>query len=162
LHGLAPDAPQAPELAIDFLAVLLRKLEPREPLGEVVEFGAVLLLAELAPDRPHLLAQVDLALPLAELLLNLGLDVLLRVEHGDLTLDMHQHATDALVHLEGLEQLLALRGVEVEIASDEVREPTGLIDAIEHLLHDFLRQAGLLAQLGGARAQFLVERDEVG
>src|SRR5690606_5283879 len=117
-----PDAPQAPELAIDFLAGLLRKLEPREPLGEVVEFGAVLLLAELAPDRPHLLAQVDLALPLAELLLNLGLDVLLGIKHGDLALDMHQHPPDALVHLEGLEQLLALTSVEVEIAGDQIRE----------------------------------------
>ena len=46
-------------------------------------------LAELLLDRLELLAQEHLALAVAELLLDLALDVLLRVEHVDLALHVH-------------------------------------------------------------------------
>ena len=53
-----------------------------------------------------MLAQIHLALTLAELFLDLRLDFLLHLEQADLTLDVHQHATKSFLDAERFEQTL--------------------------------------------------------
>ena len=55
--------------------------------------------------------------------------------------------------LERLEQRLLLGDRELEVAGDEVGEPAGLGDGVEHLVDDLLGQAAPLAELGGALAE---------
>ena len=93
LHGLAPDARQTPPLPVHLLADVFGEIQPVE-LGPQLFQGFVLralALPELFLDRLHLLAQVHLALPPAELLLDLGLDVFLRRQDLDLLLDVEQN-----------------------------------------------------------------------
>ena len=90
--------------------------------------AAALALAELLLDRLQLLAQVHLALAAAELFLDLRLDVLLRREHVDLALDVDEHAAQAVLDRERLEQGLLLGDRDVEVAGDEVGEAAGLVD----------------------------------
>ena len=80
LHRLAGDARQAAELAVDLLARLLGQLEGVELLLQLLELAGVVAAAELLLDGLHLLAQEHLALAVAELALDLVLDLLLRVD----------------------------------------------------------------------------------
>ena len=73
---------------------------------------------------------------------------------------MHQHAADALLDTQGLEQRLLLRHVHVQVAGDEVCKATGLGHAVQHLMHDLFRQAALLTQLHGAFARLAMQRLE--
>ena len=109
LHGLAADAGQPAELPVHFLARLGRQLERGELLLQLLQVVPLVVLAQLALDGLELLAQEHLPLPLAQLLLDLGLDVLLGVEHADLALDVHQHPAEPLLDAERLEQHLPLR-----------------------------------------------------
>ena len=134
----------------------------RELLLQLLEVRGVLAFAfsELLLDRPKLLAQQHLALAVAELLLHLRLDVLLRREDADLPLDVHEHAAETVLDGERLEKLLPFGRRDVDVARDEVREAAGLVDLREKLLHGFLGQPHLRAQLGGALTRFLVEGGE--
>src|SRR5438094_112128 len=83
---------RAIDLAIHFLARGFGELQRREALPQLLDFCRFVFLAQLLANRLHLLAQEQLPLPLTQLLLHLRLDLLLGVEHADLTLDVHQHA----------------------------------------------------------------------
>ena len=87
-----------------------------------VDLLALVVVAELLLDRLHLLAQVHLALALAQLLLDLRLDLLLRLEHADLPLHVHEHAAQPLLDAQGLEQPLLLGHRQLDVAGDEVGE----------------------------------------
>jgi hypothetical protein len=100
-----------------------------------------------------LLAQVDLPLPLTKLFLHSALDVFLRVEDADLSLDVHEDATESVVDRQRREEFLTGVGLQFEVAGHEVGETARFIDAVEDLLDDLFGEAGLLAQLGGASAQ---------
>src|SRR5438105_1955990 len=101
------------QLALHFLLGGVGELERREALAQLLDVTCLVPLAQLLPDRLHLLAQEQLPLALAQLLLNLRLDVLLSVEHADLTLHVHQHPAQPLLDLEGFEQRLALGRVDL-------------------------------------------------
>ena len=160
LHRLATDAAQAPELPIDFLAGVLRQHEGLEPLFELIDFTGLVLVTEFATNRLQLFAQVDLALTIAEFLLDLGLDLFLGIEHRDLPLHLHQHTAEPLVDCHGFEQRLALPGLEIEVAGHQVGKATRVVDAVEHLLHHLFREARLLPQLRGASTELLMECHE--
>ena len=162
LHRLAADPRQPVELAVDFLARLGREIERLELLAKLLQVVPLVALAQLALDRLELLAQEHLALALAQLLLDLGLDVFLRVQHADLALHVHQDAAEPLLDAERLEQHLALGRRDVDVPGDQIREPARLVHAGEHLLDDLVRQPGLLAQLGRPRPGLPVQRDEGG
>ena len=83
---------------------------------------ALIVVAELLLDRLHLLAQVHLALALAQLFLDLRLDLFLRLEHADLPLDVHEHAAQPLLDAQRLEQPLLLGDGQLDVAGDEVGE----------------------------------------
>ena len=160
LHRIPVGAVEPRQLPLHFFARGLREIEPFEPLAQVLGLGRLVFLAELFADRFHLLAQEHLALPLAQLFLDLRLDALLRVDHADLPLHMHQHAPHPLLDGEGFEQRLAFGRLDLEIAGHQVGEPARLRHALEHLLHDVFRKSGLLPQLGGALPRLPIQGDE--
>ena len=159
LHRLPVHPAEAAELAVHLLADLLRQLLGVELLAQLLELlGAV--LAELLLDRLELLAQEHLALAPAQLLLDLGLDVLLGFDHVELALDVDQHAAQALFDRQGLEQHLLLLGRDVAVAGDQVGQAAGVFDRGEELLDAFARQAGALAELGRLLPRLAVEGGE--
>ena len=162
LHRLAADPAQPAELAVDLLARLGRQLEGLETLPQLLEVVPLVALAQLALDGLELLAEKHLPLPLAQFLLDLGLDVLLRVEHPDLTLDVHQHPPEPLLDAQRLQQHLALRRGDVDIACHQIGELAGLVDAGKHLLDHLVGKARLLSQLGRPRARLAVQGHERG
>src|SRR6185437_13768171 len=72
-HRLPADPAEPAELAVDFLSGLGRQLERLDLLAKLLQVVALVALAQLALDRLELLPQEHLALPLPELLLDLGL-----------------------------------------------------------------------------------------
>ena len=160
LHRLAPDPRQPAELAVHFLPHFGGELERGELLLQVAQIVALVVLAQLALDRLELLAEEHLPLPLAQLLLDLRLDVFLRVQHADLPLDVHQHPAEPLLDAQGLQQHLPLLRRDVDVAGDQVGELAGLVHAGQDLLDHLVGQAGLLAQLRGAGAGLAVQGDE--
>ena len=113
-------------------------------------------------DRLELLAQEHFALAVAELLLNLGLDVLLGVEDRDLPLDVNEHGAQPILHRQCFEQLLGFAGFEVEVAGHQIGKAAGLRGLGQELLHRFLGHAGAPAELGGALPGLAIKRSERG
>jgi len=138
-HRVPGRALEPRQLAVHFLLGGFGKLERRKALAQLLDVTRLVPLAQLLADRLHLLAQEQLPLALAQLLLNLRLDVLLGVEHADLALDVHQHPAQPLLDLEGFEQGLALGRVDLQVAGHEVGEASGFRNALEHLPDDLLR-----------------------
>ena len=79
-------------------------VELRQLLAKLADLLRLVVVAELLLDRLDLLAQVHLALPLAELFLDLRLDLFLRLEQADLALHVHEHAAQPLLDAQRLEQ----------------------------------------------------------
>jgi hypothetical protein len=75
---------------------------------------------------------------------------------------VYQHPAEPLFDTECLEQHLPLSGSDIDVACYEVGELARLIDAGKYLLHDIIRQAGLLSQLGRPGPRLTMERDERG
>ena len=73
---------------------------------------------------------------------------------------MDQDATQSLLDAQRLEQDLALRRRDFDVAGHEVGEPAGLVHPGEDLLHDLVGQSRLLAQLGGPDSGLPMERDK--
>ena len=156
LHGLAAQPGQALVLPLRFLAGVRGQLEVIELLAQLVQALAVILVAQLFLDGAQLLAQDDLALAVAELLLDLVLDLGLGVEDGDLALHMNQRPAQALLHGEGLQQLLGLRGGDVQVAGDQVGQLAGVLHSGKDLLHSLPGQARFLPQLRCALLDFTI------
>jgi hypothetical protein len=85
-------------------------------------------LAELLLDRPHLLVEVVLLLGALHLLLHAPADLALDLEHLDLGLHARVDLFEALPRREGLEQLLSLFELQVEVGDDGVGEAPGVFD----------------------------------
>ena len=138
LHRLATHPGEAAELAIDLAPGFggeLHLVELQAQLGQLV---GRLALAELVLDGLELLAEEDLALAIADLLLDPALDLLLGFEDVESALDVGEDQAQALLGDHGLEDVLALLAGEVEVAGDEIREPPRLRDALDHLLDGLL------------------------
>ena len=82
---------------------------------------------------------------MANLLLNLILDVFLYLQQLDLTLHVYQHAPQTLLYAQRLEYRLPLFWRDIEIPTDNVRQGAGVTHRLKHLLHDFSRNTGLLS-----------------
>ncbi len=160
LHRVAVGPLQPGELAVDFLARGLGELERREPLPQLLYLSPFLSFAELFLDRLHLLAEEHLTLALAQLLLDLGLDVLLCIEHADLPLDMNEDTPQALLYGQRLQQPLTLRRLNLEVSGHEVSEPAGVGHLFEHLADDVIGEPRFLAQFRGTLARLTVQADE--
>src|SRR6185436_17327616 len=101
-------------------------------LAEVVEVAAALVdLAQLLLDGLELLAEDVLALVAAHLLLDLAVDLLADLEHLVLAREELQHLAQAGLEVEGLEDVLLLVDLDVEVRRDEVGELARLRDAVD-------------------------------
>ena len=98
LHALGPHPFESIELALDLLACRLRELQGLELFVQLLEVLSAAVVAELSLDGLELLAQEHLALAVAELLLDLGLDVFLGVEDRDLLLNVDEHRAQAIFY----------------------------------------------------------------
>ena len=159
-HRLPAGPLQSPEFALDLGPGLLRELDLVETLPQLDQVAGLVVFPQLLLDRLELLAEVHLALPLAELLLDLRLDLGLRLEHADLALDVDQDAAHPLLDAEGLQEALLLGGRQVEVAGDDVGEPARIVDRVEDLVEDFLGQAATFAQLHRPLADLAVHGGE--
>ena len=73
-------------------------------------------------DRLELLAQIHLSLTLAQLLLDLRLDVFLGLEQSNLPLHVHEDAAKSLFDAQSLQQSLFLGNRKLDVTSDEIGE----------------------------------------
>jgi len=139
------DCPRCPRLG--------RQLKPGELLAQLLDLARLVVLPELLLDRLHLFAEEHLPLPLAQLFLNLRLDLVLGLKHADLTLNVDQHAPEPVLDPQGLQKRLLFDQRQFDITRDEVRERPrrGLLRRTEGRL---LPQRGL--RFGGrGKARFL-------
>ena len=160
LHRLARDARDSAQLAIDFLAGSLRKRQFGQGTSQLFELVGLVVFTQLLLDGLELLPQDHLPLTLAQFFLDLRLDVFLGLEHGDVMLNVHQHATQPLLHRQSLQQHLTLGRLDVDVPRDEIGKLARLRHAGQHLLHHLVRKTRLVAQLGGALPRFPVQRYE--
>ena len=72
-------------------------------------------------------------MPFAELFLNLGFDILLRVQQLQLTLHMYQDSPESLLYTSSFEERLSVGRIDIEMASYEVSEPPGIFDPFERM-----------------------------
>ena len=156
--------PQPPELLLGDLARLFRQARRRDAGREGVDVAlAVLALpfAELALDGLHLLAQQVLALLLAHVALDLGVDALADLE--DLAAPDHlgQHHEHASLHVQRGEDLRLLGHVDIEAGGHEVSQLAGRRDRVD--LHAQLgRQPELIHHLVDRVAEIEEEGVELG
>ena len=121
------DRGQTLQLAIG-LAPRLRRQAGLLDLAPEVRRGPcpVPFFAQLPLDRPHLLAEVELALLLREALLGLGGDLLAELPHRHLVLQELDHPAELGLHGIELEDLLAHPRLERQHRRDEVDDLTRL------------------------------------
>ncbi len=127
----------------------LGRLEPPAQLDDLR-----LALAELVLDGLELLAQHVLALRVGHLLLGLGLDLALELQHLDLARERLRHRRQLHLDVVLLEEPLLVLGLHVEEARDEVADAQRVLD-LRELHADLGREArgqreGLVGQLAQA------------
>ena len=159
-HRLAAHPLESPQFAVDFLPRRWRQLQPGDPLFQFLEVFASLVVAEFLADGLQLFAQVHLALAVADLLLDLAVDVLLGVENLDPPLDQHQHPPHPLFDGERLEQGLVVAGRQLEMTCYQVGEPPWVVHRAQRLVEHVAGDAGALTEFSGPVAEFLVEGNE--
>src|SRR5690606_10699368 len=154
------------------LVRLLGHLRLLDRLAQLLDLGLLLVLAELALDRAHLLSKPELALTLFELLLGLLDDLARKLQHLDAVREVIRDLLQAFADVEGLENLLLLRRLDVDQARDQVGELGRRLDLLQrrrdlgrHLRQELDRFRGLLFQIRRARLDrrvaLLALRDEV-
>ncbi len=123
---------QALELLLRDLLGLLRKAGLRDAILETVEIPLIaVVLAELFLDGLELLAEDVLALVLAHLLFDLGVDAVAHLQDLELAGQQAQHLADALLDVHRLEQRRFLVHGSVEVRRDQVREGAGGLNRID-------------------------------
>ena len=119
---------QAIELALGLLLYGLRHAGRFDFLAQLFDFlGLIVALAQLLLYRLHLLAQEVFALVLADLRLDLGLDLRAQLEHFGFLDQEPVQQIEARAHVDGFEHLLLHRRAQRRKARrDEVGEPARL------------------------------------
>ncbi len=101
-------------------------------LAEIVQIPARFVdLAQFFLDGLELLAQDVLALVPPHLLLHLGVDLFAHLEHLVLARQELQHAAQARLEVEDLQDFLLLVDLHVEVGGDEIGELARLADTVE-------------------------------
>jgi hypothetical protein len=97
-HRLSADAIQSTKFPIDLFPGHGWQVEGIELLAQILGFVGLVVFAEFPSNLLQLLSKEHFALPLAKLLLDLGLDLFLGIEHGYLSLYVHEYSTEPLLH----------------------------------------------------------------
>jgi hypothetical protein len=121
---------QTPQLPLHLGAGFIIQLQFLDPLAQLLQFARLILVPKLALDRLHLLAQHDLPLLLAQLLLHLLLDLLLRLQTDQVALHAHEHAPHPLRHRHQLQQTLLLLRRHLQVERHHVGERAGVFHAL--------------------------------
>ena len=133
LGRLLGRALQAAELALGLLADVLGHVGVGDLLAVLLDDVLLAVLAELLADRVHLLAQEELALALLHALADVGADLVLQLELGQDLLGPGQDLLEALLDVEGLEDLDLLLERQVRRVAGRVGERAGVGDAAQEL-----------------------------
>ena len=150
------------EFAIGSLLHVLGHAGAIDLLAQLVEFGELRIdLTEFFLNRAKLLAQVELALILLHLALDVALDLMSQFDDFELLGEQHRELAHALGRVALFEQRLPIRRLQAHRGGDEIRQHRGIGDVLDLHLH----LAGRLRQI---REQFLektrqvpLHRDEV-
>ena len=122
---------EAAKLLFRLLIDLLRHLSLGDGFAKLLHLGGFsLTLAELALDRCHLLAQQHFALTLIERSLGLLADLVRQAQNLDALGEQPGDAVDARRDVDGLEDLLALLRLQIEICSNEIGKLAGSGDRL--------------------------------
>ena len=114
---------QPVELAVGGLADVLGHLRFVDLLAQLVGFGLLRIgLAQLFLNRAQLLAQVELALILLHLALDVGLDLVTQLDDLELLGEEHRQLAHPLLGVALFEDRLAVGRVEPHRRRDEVRQ----------------------------------------
>ena len=117
------------QLAVGLDPGLLRQLGPLDTLLELHQLVAlVVLFAQLALDRLHLLVQVVFALGLLHLPLHARADLLLHLQHGDLALHQAVDLLQPLGDVEDFQQGLLVGDLHRQVGGDGVGQLAGFGD----------------------------------
>ena len=147
-----------PELTPRGLLGLVRHVGPGHLVPQVLDLVVVVGLAELAPDRLHLLAEEELALRARHLLLHHRRDLLLDLVDLRLATDELAHPAQPLAHVELLEDLLLERRVDRQVRADEIGERAGVLHVLEHRARLARQVRQQIEELAPARAEAAGER----
>ena len=99
-------------------------------------------------DLLQLLPQEHLPLALAQFFLNLGLDIFLSIDPGQLTLDCNEGCPHPSFVGENLQELLFVRSGEFEIEGHQVCEGPGIVHTLDQLIQRFHGHTSPCSQLG--------------
>ena len=117
-------------------------------------------LAEFFLNRAQLLAQVELALILLHLALDVGLDLVAQFDHFQFLGKQHREPAHALGRVALFEQRLTVGGIQPHRRSDEVRQEIGVGDVVDFHLHLARRLRQEADQLREETGEVAVHGDE--
>jgi hypothetical protein len=148
LHRFTVHPAESIELSINFLASLFGKLETGQQLLQLGKpCVAVIHLTELILNGLQLLAENHLSLAVPQLLLYFRLDVLLRIQNADLTLQMKQYLPKPLFDRQRFEQGLSILMRYLQISGDQIGQTARVFRTLDDLFDDFFRESCLRPQL---------------
>ena len=107
----------------------LRQVRVGDALAELLDFGVA--LAELRLNRLHLLPQHVLPLGVGHLLLGLGLDLALQLEHVDFARERRRDGVELDDHVVFFQQPLLVLGLHVDQAGQQVRDAQRIVDVAD-------------------------------
>ena len=134
---------EAAQLALGLAAGLLGQAGLFDPLPKLGRLAVLVLVAQLAADRPKLLAQEVLALGLGHPLAGLGGDLLAQLADGQLVLEQLHEALELGVQHVLFQQLLPDRARQRDRRGDEVRHLARVLqrlDGADQLVRQLLDQ----------------------
>ena len=108
-----------------------------------------------------MLAQVELALILLHLALDVGLDLVTQFDDLELYRQEQRELTQPLLGVALFEDRLAIARIETHRRSDEVGQEIGVADVVDFHLHLARRLRQIAQQLLEERAEIAVHRDEL-
>ena len=165
-RGALRHALETRELALRLLVRFRGHRRVGDGLAQILDLRAgITLVAELFLDLAQALAQHRLFLPLIKRLARALIDLARHLEHLDAPVQEREHPIQALLEIEGRQDLLFLRHLQVHEARDDIGKRRGRLDGADRIAELGRRLGqqlqgfdGTLAQRERARLDVLVDR----
>ncbi len=153
---------KALQLAIGRLLDVLRHRRFVDFLAEFVGFGLLRIgLAKLFLNRAQLLAEIELALILLHLTLNVRLNLVSELDDLQFLGQHHRQLAHALLGVALFEQSLTVARIEPHRARDEVRQKVGVGDVVDFHLHLARRLRQIADQLREKPGEVAMHRQQI-